>query len=213
MRNKNWVISISIFVLVVVGAFVSPTPHDTNWTDETPVSKVLRDLGDKMPVHYSDAFTPEDAKRGEEIIKKGTTTSPEGKVSSRVSKYFQCTHCHNTVIEDPDIKISDPEKRLAYAASKNLPFLPATTFYGAVNRVTWYNGDYAKKYGALVTPARDTLTNAIQLCATECSQGRKLSDWEMKAVLAYFYSIEYKLKDLSLTPDDWTLLKAAAESH
>ncbi|MFI5204129.1 MAG: c-type cytochrome [Flavobacteriales bacterium] len=213
MFSKSITIPVGIFLCIGICAFVVPPKHDTDWTDQSSLTQVLRDLGDKMPVHFLETYSPEDVKRGEDIIKKGFTNSPEGKVSSRVSKYFLCTHCHNTVIEDPDIKISDPERRLAFAESQKIPFLPATTFYGVVNRKTFYNDDYAKKYGSLVLPARDTLVNAIQLCATECSQGRKMTDWEIKSVLAYFYSIEYKLKDLNLTPEDWEILNTAAESH
>jgi len=68
-----------------------------------------------------------------------------------------------------------------------------------VNRESWYNGDYQQKYGETAIDARDTLTNAIQLCATECSQGRKLTDWEMKAVLHFLWSIELKIVDLDLS--------------
>ena len=38
--------------------------------------------------------------------------------------------------------------------------------YGTVNKVSWYNGDYFKKYGALVKPANQSLKEAIHLCAT-----------------------------------------------
>jgi mono/diheme cytochrome c family protein len=213
MKSRSFITLAGILFIVIVGAFVSPKKHEMPWNDETPVSKILRDHGDPMPLHYSDVFTAEEVKRGEEIITKGFTTDPDGKTSTRISKYFKCTHCHNIVIEDPDIKISDPERRLTYAVSKDIPFLPATTFYGVVNRKSWYNGDYVKKYGALVQPARDTLVNAIQLCATECSQGRKMSDWEIKSVLAYFYSIEYKIKDLNLTPGDWKLIHDASHTR
>ena len=90
------------------------------------------------------------------------------------SKHFVCTSCHNIQKEDPDLSIADPQARLEYARDMELPYLPGTTLYGAVNRTSFYNGDYEKKYGDLVKPARNNLREAIQLCAVECSQGRAL---------------------------------------
>lgn len=80
-----------------------------------------------------------------------------------------------------------------------LPFLPASTFYDEYNKRHWYNGDYSKKYGSLVVPTRDTLINAIQLCAVQCSQGRPLENWELRSILHYYKSIEYKMNDLNFT--------------
>lgn len=88
-----------------------------------------------------------------------------------------------------------------------LPFLPGTTFYGIVNRTTWFNGDYLRKYGTSIGEANTNLVKSIQLCATQCAMGRKLEDWEVQAVLEYFWSIELKLQDLNFSESDWTKLK------
>ena len=78
--------------------------------------------------------------------------------------------------------------------------------FGVVNRAHWYNGDYKNKYGDLVVPARDTLANAIQLCAKECSQGRLLEQWELEAFIHYFWSLQLTLGDLSLNKTEMELL-------
>lgn len=214
LRFKNTFLIVScVSAGIVFSAFSPHSPHEGDWTKDTPLSHVLRDLGEPSPLHYSESYTSEEAQRGKEIVLQGQTKGPDGQMSSRVSKYFQCTNCHNVQIEDPDLTRSDPEARLKLAVEKNIPLLPATTFYGIANRVSWYNGDYAKKYGGLVVPARDTLVNAIQLCATECAQGRRMEEWEVRAVLAYYYSIEYKLGDLNLTESDWRLLHDAQEQR
>ncbi len=70
------------------------------------------------------------------------------------------------------------------------------------NKSHWYNDDYAKKYGSLVVPAKDTLINAIQLCAIQCSQGRPLENWELRSILHYLKSLEYKVSDLNLSEQE-----------
>ncbi|MEM9928757.1 MAG: c-type cytochrome, partial [Bacteroidota bacterium] len=122
----------------------------------------------------------------------------EGRLSGggQQSAHFKCTSCHNVVREDPVLTDMDPTARLAYAEENDLPFLPGTTLWGAVNREAYYNGDYEKKYGDLVKNARRDLRGAIQLCATECAQGKALEEVEMESVVAYLHTIGLKLKDL-----------------
>jgi mono/diheme cytochrome c family protein len=100
--------------------------------------------------------------------------------------------------------VVDPQARLLYAKEKGLPYLQGTALYGAVNRTNFYNGDYDKKYGDLVTKARNNLREAIQLCAIECSQGRSLKRWEMESVLAYLWTIDLKMGDLNLSEKENT---------
>lgn len=180
-----------------------------SWTKDTKVADVLKELGVDYPSHRPADMTPELAQKGKEIFHTGTTTGPDGKPTRVQSRHFVCSNCHNSAKEDPDLRVSDPDKRLDYVLQNRLPFLPATTMYGTVNKVSWYNGDYLRKYGDLVRPAYNSLEYAIHLCATVCSQGRDFTDWEMKAMLAYYWSIDYKLGDLNLSADDWKTLKAA----
>ena len=63
--------------------------------------------------------------------------------------------------------------------------------------------------------ARENLAESVQLCATACSQGRRLKAWELTAVLAYFQSLQLKIGDVSLAQNETDLLnktdKNAAE--
>lgn len=205
---------IIILIPVIGGFFLSSyngiTKDKNRWNKNTSVYDVLQAIGDERPKHLW-GRTNDSAliQKGKEIVFEGVTTGPDGKKTKQQSKYFVCTDCHNTVKEDPDLSNPNPEARLDYAVENRIPFLQGTTLYGIVNRETWYNDDYIKKYGDLVKSSRDTLENAIQLCATVCSQGRALSDWEMEAVLGYFWSIDLKLKDLGLSDKDYKKLFAA----
>lgn len=194
----------TLCTLLILGTFVvtlmafESWEKAEKWDRETPVAEVLQGLGDERPLHAVDSIDPQLVKKGEALVKKGRTRKPNGRMTSRQSRHYVCTDCHTTQPETPDLKYNDPEAGLAYAMEKDLPFLPGTSLYGVVNRESWYNGDYQKKYGRLALDARDTLRNAIQLCATECSQGRAYTDWELKAVLHYLWSLQLKLGDLNL---------------
>ena len=160
------------------------------------IDEQLRLGGDK-PIHYIEKLDEQKIKQGESLIKKGWAYSPSGKKSKVISKHFDCTSCHNTQQEDPNLAKSSPESRLTYSKEHNIPFLQGTTLYGTVNREHWYNGDYNKKYGSLVIPAADTLANAIQLCAEVCSQGRTLEEWELESILHYLWTLDLKTDDLA----------------
>jgi mono/diheme cytochrome c family protein len=152
-----------------------------------------------------------DAAIGEDIVKNGFSKRDGKKKARRQSKYFVCTSCHNISREDPNLALTTPEARLTYTSERGLPFLQATTLYGAVNRETYYNGDYEKKYGDLVAPARNDIRGAIQLCAQECAQGRKLKDWEVESVLAYLWKIDLKLNDLVISEGEITSISEAID--
>ncbi|MFB6307310.1 MAG: cytochrome c, partial [Flavobacteriales bacterium] len=172
------------------------------------VHKILKKLGAELPDHFvktNDKWV----KSGKEIIKKGKTTLPTGNKTNLVSKHYVCTDCHNTVIEDPDLTSPSPEKRLKYAMKNDLPFLQGTTLYGVVNRESWFNDDYVKKYGKMARKANDDLKKAIQLCARECSQGRKLTKNEMKAILHYLNTISLKIADLNLNKREMKKINSA----
>lgn len=180
--------------------------------NDTPVSSLLQELGDKAPLHILKNIDTAMVRHGKEIVFTGTTTGPNGKKIKKQSKYFVCIDCHNTVQEDPDLTNPNPEARLKHAAENKIPFLQGTTFHGIVNREHWYNEDYIKKYGNLVIPTNDTLINALHLCAVECSQGRDLNDWEMEAVLSYLWSIEFTIGDLNLSAQEKNTLSSTASN-
>ena len=163
--------------------------------EDTTVYETLRALGaperaDLMVVPVAGAS----AELGAKLVLEGLNRG-----GGQQSAHFKCTSCHNVVREDPVLTEMDPTARLAYAQERNLPFLPGTTLWGAVNRETYYNGDYEKKYGDLVQAARRDLRGAIQLCATECAQGEPLDEIEMESVLAYLHTIGLRLSDLPAT--------------
>jgi len=160
------------------------------------VEDVLLKLGSKKPSHFIAKLNADSAKIGYELITTGFATGSKNK---KQSKYFECVDCHNVVPETYNLADESPAERLKYSKEKNIPFLPASSFYGMYNKEHWYNGDYAKKYGALVAPTRDTLVNAIQLCAIQCSQGRLLENWEVRSILHYMKSISIQVKDLTIT--------------
>ncbi|MGV6861267.1 MAG: c-type cytochrome [Putridiphycobacter sp.] len=169
------------------------------------VQEVLIELGDDKPIHYLSVPNSDSVQMGYEMVHFGQL---KDKSNKRISKFFVCTDCHNQVKEVSDLSKATAADRLDYGIKNNLPFLPASTFYGQYNKTHWYNGDYAKKYGDLVIPTRDTLLNAIQLCAVQCSQGRPMEHWELRAMLHYFRSIDYKIKDLNFTPNELAEIKS-----
>ena len=205
-----------VFLLLATVVFVSgfsasdPAQGPESWYDRTPLAEVLQFLGDPPPEHQI-AVREEQAKRGEEIVKNGFTTGPDGKQSSYVSKYYVCTTCHNLEQEDPDLRVSDPGARLAYVKEKGIPFLQGTTFKGIVNRESWYNDDYVKKYGdEMIGRAHHSLRESIQLCAVQCSQGRPMEKWEIESVLAYFWKLQFQMGDLELGPEQWDFLRSGS---
>ncbi|MEZ4774368.1 MAG: cytochrome c [Bacteroidia bacterium] len=205
----------SVLVFLFMGEWLVAPGVGSDWDEDTSVQEILQELGEGAPSHLLPGESSREImiiKQGEDIVKRGRTIGPNGKLSTYVSKYFICTNCHNIVQEDPDLTSRDPELRLNYAQEKRIPFLQGTTFDGIVNRESWYNDDYVKKYGDLVKPAHDDLREAIQLCAVQCSQGRLLEGWEMRAVLAYFWSLQFTLGDLQMTPQELAQLRAESDN-
>lgn len=205
------------FVIFLIGTFIvcaSLIVPSENELSDLRVAKVLAILGDEGPDHYPN--TKEfgvSAKRGEALVKKGFSSRPGGGKTRKQSKHFVCTSCHNVEKEDPDLRYNDPQKRLEYTNDKGLPFLQGTSLYGAVNRESFYNDDYFKKYGELVTPARNNIRASIQLCAVECAQGRKLKKWELESILAYLWTIDLKLSDLSFENGELDYVYAALDNE
>jgi len=177
---------------------------------ESSVWEVLKKLGEPEPNHtVNSSVRGYNVEAGKKIVLEGTGHSAEGKKARLQSKHFVCTSCHNVAKEDPDLSVVDAQGRLDYCAENNLPFLQGTTLYGAVNRTSFYNDDYEKKYGELVEPARNNLREAIQLCAVECSQGRRLKTWELESVLGYLWTLELKMKDLNLAEADYNSIESS----
>lgn len=208
MKNKL-IIFFGVILLVTLGF----TIQDEVWTKDSSVAQILYSLGMDKPTHYREDLDPEKIRMGKELVYTGRATKVNGRKSSYISSYFVCTDCHNQEREDPILNESNPESRLNYTLENNLPFLQSTTFWGIVNRETWYNDDYVKKYGDLVKPARTSLAESTQLCAKECSSGRYLEDWELEAILQYYWTLELKLGDLEMSPKEMRKLNILSHSE
>lgn len=165
---------------------------------------------------------------GRELSVSGRVTKPPaGPAPSRpVSKFFTCVRCHNYDREDPVLPVQDPEARFDWIerTGGKIFMLQGATLWGAVNRKTYYAGEYAKYHDLCVPKGRelsswlpcgpifgfclpgcrtmvpDSLVDATQVCSNYCSVGRYLEPWELYALLAYFWDREITLADLDLTP-------------
>lgn len=202
MTNKL-VIFATISALILTLSWITYDQSEIKIEDSMTVSSLLEalgeDLSDKKPKPFVKGVS---AEAGKTLFYEGFAQDEKGKKSKKQSKHFTCNACHNTAQEDPMLSKLDPQARLEYTDERGMPFLQGTTMYGAVSRETYYNDDYVKKYGELVKDARDDIRGAIQLCATECAQGRPLKEWELESMLAYLWSIDIKVGDLNLSQDD-----------
>ena len=201
---------ISLFACVLLFSNLDMKEGTVFISKKMPVQLALVELGAKQPTHRPRTDVKSASKeRGRDIVLKGYARTPYGGKSDRVSKHFVCTSCHNVERDEPDLMATDPLARLKYVGKKGLPFLQGSSLYGIVDRRSFYNGDYEKKYGNLVEPARKDLRQAIHLCATECAQGRPLEVWEMESVLEYLWTIGLKLGDLDISEKEWKMLERA----
>lgn len=192
-------------------SFASKEPQ-LDITPDTSVDKVLEMLGDTpSPNKPKKGIKGVSVENGRKLVLEGISTDPSGKRTSKQSKHFVCTTCHNVKREDPDLRVSDPQARLEYVTKNGMPLLQGTALYGVVNRTSFYNDDYYKKYGTLVEKAQNDIREAIQLCAIECSQGRPLYDWEMESVLTYLWTIDLKVKDLILSEEEIQMIETAVD--
>lgn len=208
---KN-ILQVTFIFSIVLVVFAFKNGRDTNVSEykkevennpaegfPQSVEEALLMIGDEKPIHFISKLDADSARMGEEIVKYGQLSDGSNK---RVSKYFVCTDCHNLQMESANPADESPEAVLEYGMKNGVPFLPASTFYGMYNKRHWYNDDYYKKYGDLVKPTRDSLYNAIQLCATQCSQGREMEHWEIRSVLHYYKSLELKISDLKFDQNE-----------
>jgi len=185
-------------VCLIIGLLISLLLGQwVNLNAPSNLNDLLISLG-KKPSKHSLVLNEESIQQGYESVYNGKTRR-EGKMTKRISTYFTCVSCHNTTRETTRlIDANNPEKRLDYSVKNRLPFLQGSTFFGIVNRESWYNDDYYEKYGVLVDKARYDLRESIQLCAQECAQGRELDQWEENAILSYFWTLQIKTSELEL---------------
>ncbi len=220
-----------------VGCSVSPTPEAND-----PALDVL--LGGKgqqelaARIASSGHTWQEYSAWGKELVTKGFVANPPAgpAPSPKLSAYFVCTDCHNVAREDPVLTVQDPDARLAYIQNKSpeMFLTQGTTFWGMVNRVSFYNGYYAQyhdlcapittgdenvpnggpdKNGNCMNGTRKmnatSLQDAIQICSAYCSEGRYMLRWEMDAVMAYLWDLQLHLSDLDLSPQEEADVRSA----
>ena len=188
-----------LLILIIPALWESGDDNNPKLKDNDSVGKILYELGDDPGWFPTSTDKKSSAAIGRDLFHTGFVQKENGKKGKKQSKHFVCTSCHNVQREDSDLTVSDPQSRLEYTMKAGIPFLQGTTLYGAVSRRTFYNDDYFLKYGDLVDAAREDLRGAIQLCAIECAQGRKLKNWELESILKYLWTIDLKIKDLDLT--------------
>ncbi len=204
---------IKYFIFVSIVGFmywVGAQNDEIGEMGDMQVQKVLEELGAVKSPNYPNKVLPgASAEIGENIVKYGNSKGMDGNFTKRQSKHFVCTSCHNVEKESAFLNVEDPQERLEFTAEKGLPFVQGSPLYGIVNRVSFYNGDYKKKYGDLVDKARNDIREAIQLCAVECSQGRALKPWEIESILMYLWNIDLKLKDLNYSQEELDKIESA----
>ena len=208
----KFIIGTGITFFVLVMSWIQEPRDLVDLKTKDKLTEVLYKLGDDMPTYIKRFPSNKDIELGKRLFHDGFSLSRNGRRVKRLSKHFVCTSCHNVEKEFKTATENDPQKRLDFALVNKLPFLQGTTMYGAINRTTYYNGDYFKKYGDLVYPARKDLREAIQLCAIECAQGRRLKNWEIDALSAYIWSIGYTIEDLNLSKPEFIKVNDAIKN-
>ena len=188
-------------------------PKSISYDQKDQVQTILEQLGGEPLPHKADLkMKGVSVEKGMELLTTGITKDGNNRKTKQQSNHFLCTSCHNMLKEDPDLANPNPQARLDYAVEKGLPFLQGTTLYGIINRTSFYNDQYVKKYAELVEDARYDIRNAIRVCATVCAQGRELEDWEVESILAYFERTGLKMGDLNITNEERSKINIALES-
>ena len=214
-------ISLGAFLCLGVGLVsftTTPAPQAVllDLSDETPVWDVMENLGKIKVNALNDQIEGVSAEKGADIIFKGFSAKKDGSGTTKLqSPYFKCTACHNPEREYANLADINAKDRLQYAVEKDMPFLQGSSFYGIVNRTTFYNDDYQKKYGSVpqIKASFNDIRTAIKFCATQCAQGRELEDWEVESILAYYWTKELTIGDLNLDPAEKETVKVALETE
>lgn len=209
IRDQAEISAAILLSILVVGcaqiqtADSQATPSPASINEETPVWDLLIRLGEGAPEHRITDRSPEWVNAGRELVFEGSSVNPDsGIAGTRLSSNFRCIDCHSTRPEQASIlQVGNPETKLSYAIQHDLPLLPGSSFAGLVNHDSYYNGDYRKKYrfSPVFIAAQQHLKKAVEFCSRECSRGRDPEPWELKAMLAYLWSLEWRLGDVGYT--------------
>ena len=215
LKGKNnivfFLLSIVIVSMIVFGAMsfsVNNVKKAYDFNDSTPVWELLGILGrENAPILKSMAGAS--VEKGRDLVHKGYTFTDKNKKTKKISKFFVCTSCHNVKKEFEFQNQISAENRLSYADKNGLPFLQGSTFYGIVNRSSFFNDDYQNKFKEErgIKEANKDLRAAVNFCARVGTQGRDLEEWEIESILAYFWTLQFKIGDLNLSDQDKQIIK------
>ncbi|WCL80415.1 hypothetical protein PPO43_10575 [Saprospira sp. CCB-QB6] len=227
IRPKPWQIAISVLGLCwgLATAFTSPQlqreeeQSDFQMTESTPLWTVMGKLGKiktNQPKDWAKAKDQLMIQQGKDLIEKGFTNK-DGSSSELLSKTLSCSSCHLSVREEPSLDNLDPQKRLKYVDSNQLSFLPGPSFYGMINRIFFFNNDFAKLYDGphapLLKDAHFDLRKAMNACNQLFADGRKMEDWEQEAILAYLWTLELKMGELEMKKEDWEKVEYSIKNN
>ncbi len=216
LTTLSWVILLTGGLILVAGFTFRPKATAPTLSMEDDLWSIYDRLG-KIRFNAVDTDVKGvSVERGRDLVFEGSCDKADGKGRTKLqSPFFRCTACHNVEKEFSDLTNINSEARLQYAIEQDLPFLQGSTFYGLVNRRTFYNDDYQKKYGhvPIIKAANKDVRQAIQLCATQCAQGRWLEDFEVESLLAYFNTLGLKIKDLNLSTAEFSQVEHALQTN
>ena len=194
---------------------VAPEQEDFEITDNTTLWKVMVRLG-KIKAHAPK--NPDDKallEQGRSLVENGYAIRKGGK-SSKIAK-IPCAACHTQQADYHNLRNFDPEAKLRYADTANMPFLPGSTMYGMVNRAMFFNNDLMKHYKGpkadMLPRAHYNLREAISTCNQVFAGGRKLKDWEQEAILMHLWTKELKMGELNLSEEHMKKVKYAVKNN
>ncbi|MEM1441161.1 MAG: cytochrome c [Verrucomicrobiota bacterium] len=176
-------------------------------SDATPLEDFLLLVGAETKPRPAGSQDPGLAEAGRNLIYEGRLPSAEGQ---RLSEYFYCADCHSS---EREMAILNSEgsasEHLDFAVAKELALQPAPSFAGVSNRLGFFESEMAK---TLDPPkeANSSLEGAVQFCATTIAKGRELNPVEVQSVIAYLYSLEWRIGDLGFRGADLAELKRRA---
>jgi len=208
MIKKISILAVAIVLIALANSsFTTPTTSEDflDVNEDTPIWDIFEQLGKIRLNEVNQEIEGVSAEKGRNLVLKGYSAKQDGSgKTSMQSAHFRCTACHNPEKAYANLADIKAQSRLDYAVEKDMPFLQGSSFYGIVNRETFYNDDYQKKYQGvpLIKESYRDIRAAIQLCATQCAQGRALEDWEIESVLAFFWTKQLRIKDLGITKDE-----------
>lgn len=173
-------------------------------TDTTPLSDFLSLLGAESKPRFPGTDDPGLVAAGREMIYKGRLPNSQGE---KLSEYFYCADCHSAEREQRLLSPhGDAQATVDFSIENDLPLLPASTFAGITDRVAYFESGTTDSLEIEAKPKSD-LESAVQFCSTALARGRELNPVEMQAVLAYLFSLEWRVGDLGFRGADLAELK------